>query len=148
MSQHIPDYVFPEEIDQQVRDNIADLYDGAYDGILLNEVFGAVEILIIIAVWIVGISLLSGLAILCVRRISKVAGADNLSLIDLLKKAVGEVKNEKPFILHMLGITIIAESLRSKIMFLLLLSTLIGSTTFNLFGSITGGSPIPNFIEP
>ncbi len=102
MSQHIPDYVFPEEIDQQVRDNIADLYDGAYDGILLNEVFGAVEILIIIAVWIVGISLLSGLAILCVRRIFKFAGAGNLSLIDLLKKAVGEVKNEKPFILHML----------------------------------------------
>ena len=121
----------------------------------INE---AVYMLVNVAVWIIGTLLLLGLTIACIRLVGRAAGI-NFSFADLLKriqkvgtKAAGETKNfsDKPFLLSMLGITIYAESLRGKIMFIMLLSiipTLIGSTVLAIdLGGLLGANtdiPIP-----
>ena len=119
---------------------------------------GVAYILANVAVWIVGIFLLSVLTIVCIRLVARAAGI-NFSFVDLLRriqnavtKTAGGTKKFSggPFFLSILGITIYAESPRGKIMFVIFLSiipTLIGSTALAIdLGGLLGANtniPIP-----
>ena len=92
--------------------------------IFLKEFFGDFYPLVNAAVWIVGAVALSCLLFGGIRLVARIARVD---LFEVFKGMLDEKSTKQPFKLSMLGIEIVARSKFGKMVFVVVLPSMIGS---------------------
>ena len=100
---------------------------------------GVTAVLVVAVVW--AIRLIGNVTGLPVGKIFKIAGA---SLDQKIKGVKGKNDNQKPFILSMLGITIMADGVAGRIIFIALLSTIATTAGGLVVIGLEDFNPIPD----